>query len=350
MSTCIPAAITWALLAWVTPRLAQGPQAQTQTFEARLERALAALDSTETERGVDSLLVLLASPAPAAPRAILARAHLHLAAASWALGFRDSAAVHLRDAVRANPFAVPDPDIFNPDIVAAFRQARRSVRALDLRVASDTVLQPATDKYLVAVAVGEAQEVTVLLVGPSPDSGAAVQERMRVDSSSAIPVTPWVADSSPIGPGSYSLIVRDGFGLEVSTQIEVRRILVDTLEHEPPLDPLQFRAENRPGPPEGSSVALGLFLGATAAFIPQMLSNRNLSGNRVDAGAVSVGSGIALAGIVGAFVGRRPIPIAENVEFNRQLRASWEQRNQAIAGENARRRRWAPLRIVVTPQ
>lgn len=67
-------------------------------------------------------------------------------------------------------------------------------------------------------------------------------------------------------------------------------------------------------------------------------------------GGISVGGTIAVAGVVGVFAGRRPVPIAENIEFNRRLLASWEARNREIAAENERRRRWAPLRIDVVPQ
>ncbi len=318
------------------------------TFQSRLERALAILDSTETERGMDSLRALLVSVDPGVPSQLVVRAYLHLAAASWALGLRDSAVAYLREVVRANPFAVPDPEIFNPEIVAAFRQTRRSTPALDLRIAADTVIQPAFDRYLVALAVGEPREVTIALLGADTANLPALEERTRVDSSVTVPLTLLTADSVPIEPGFYRLLVEAGPGLEVSLDLRVDRLPVDTVPQIPPPDSTVLRPETRKGPPATVSALAGTIFGAATAILPSLLGNRDLSRNTAELGAALVGGSIAVTGVVGMFVGRRPVPVPENVLYNRNLRASWEAQNQEIATENARRRRWAPLKIEVT--
>jgi hypothetical protein len=322
---------------------------QEQAFEQRLERAIAALDSAEVERGMDLLRALLASADSAVPRGAIARAHLHLAAASLSLGLRDSASLHLREMVRANPFAVPDTLVFNPDLTALFRIARRTTPALGLRVARDTVLRPQTDKYLVAVAVGEPRQVRIALIGPGASPTVVLEETAQVDSSSTVPLTPVGGDSVPIPAGIYRLVLTAGGGLETTTLLRVTRVSVrvDTLLHEAPLDSARFRPETRKGPPAGWSALAGLAAGAVAAAIPLALSNPDLTAGGSDTRSISVAASIAAAGIVGVFVGRRPVSIPENIEYNRALRASWEERNREIARENERRRQWVPLRIEV---
>ena len=54
-----------------------------------------------------------------------------------------------------------------------------------------------------------------------------------------------------------------------------------------------------------------------------------------------------MCGIAGVALGRRMVPITENIEYNRSLVTAWEQRNRAIAEANERKRRLAPLRITL---
>lgn len=348
----VPAGFVLLCATWGPTFAASQTAPQQESFEARLARAIAALDSAEVETGVDLLRSLLGSPDPAAPRLAIARAHLHLAAASLSFGLRDSAVAHLREMVRANPFAVPDTLVFNPDVVSQFRRVRRTTPALDFRVAADTLLWPEKDRYLVAVAVGEPRQVNIALVGPGEGTSTTFEVRRLVDSSATVPLAAVGPDSLPLAPGIYRMMLNAGRDLQLTVSLRVGRVaaLVDTMQHQPPPDSSLFRPETRKGPPVGWSAVAGLALGAVATAAPSLLSNRDIAAQGLDARAVSIGGTIAAAGIVGVFVGRRPVSIPENVEFNRRLVASWQERNAQIAAENERRRRWAPLRIEVVRQ
>ncbi|GIW53242.1 MAG: hypothetical protein KatS3mg081_2597 [Gemmatimonadales bacterium] len=318
-----------------------------ETFQARLERAIAAMDSAEIERAVVLLRELLISADPLTPRPAVARAHLHLAAASLSIGLRDSALAHLREMVRANPFAVPDTLVFNPDLVAYFRTVRRTTPALDIRVTRDTVLTPGRDTYLVAVAVGEPRQVSVVLTA---EGGAAMPEvRRQVDSSTSFSLPLVGPDSLPLPAGSYRLSVAAGTDLEITTSIRLTQMvaMVDTVPHQPPPDSSLFRPETRKGRPADWSALAGTMLGAAAFAVPITLSNPDLRESALDVGGISIGASIAIAGVAGIFVGRKPIPIPENIRYNAGLIAAWEQRNREIAAENQRRRQWAPIRIEV---
>ena len=67
----------------------------------------------------------------------------------------------------------------------------------------------------------------------------------------------------------------------------------------------------------------------------------------IASGAVAVGAGISIAGIIGAVAGRPTTVVRENVDYNQSLRTAWEDRNRAIARANDRIRRFAPLRLRV---
>ena len=326
--------------------------AQSRELSLRVTRAVAILDSAQTERGIDSLRALLAQWPSDGATELRVRASVHLGAASLSLGLRDSALTHFREAVRLNPFAVPDPEVFNPDIVETFRQARRSTPSVGLRVAADTVINPVTEAYLVAVAVGSPGEVAVAVVPAAAAAPGPAPTRLRVDSASSFVLPLRAADSLPLEPGDYRLTAGMPRTAVPSTTalLRITRQAVDTASHDPPLNPAQFRPETRPGAPAKGSAISGLLIGLAAAALPSLVSNSAVWGKGVDVHAVSVGSSIAIAGIAGVFVGRRPVPIPENIELNRNLRASWEERDRLIAVDNARRRRWAPLRIEVIPQ
>jgi len=333
--------------AWSTPLPAQAP-----ILEARLARALAALDSTETERGIELLRELVRSLPPDAPQALRVRAHLHLGAASWSLGLGDSAAAHFSETVRASPFAQPNPEIFNPDVLAAFRAARRGTLTVGLRVATDTVIKPDVDSYLVAVAVGRPGDVNVLLRrtdGPAP---ASVETRLRVDSVSSFVLSLRVSDGLALEPGDYRLsaLLQDAPGDSATTTLRITRPAVDTAAHEPPLDSSLFRPEMRKGPPVPTSALLGMAFGAAAAAVPMVLGNKDLGGGKAQVPALSVGLGISVAGIAGVVLGRRMVPIHENIQYNRSLVTAREQRNRAIAEANEHKRRLAPLRITVVEE
>lgn len=347
-----PAALVapWLLALAMVPHLAAQ---QPATPEAQLGRAVAALDSAQTERGIELLRRLLAAAPSDLPEAVRVRAHLHLGAASLSLGLVDSASAHLREMVRLNPFALPDPLVFNPDLQDAYRRARRSTPVVALKVAADTVLDPAGGRYLVAVAVGAPGQVALRLSRSGEGAGRpAAQTDIQVDSTSSVALSFLGRDSLPLEPGEYRLsgsLTSQPEVAAVATLI-VSRQPVDTASAEPPLAPTLFRPEMRKGGPAASSALLGLVFGAAAAALPTVLAHQDLRSEKIEISAVSVGAGISLAGIVGVFAGRPLVTIPENIEYNRSLVAAWEERNRAIAAQNERTRRWAPLRVrIVSP-
>lgn len=326
--------------------------AQDRELALRVNRAVAALDSAQTERGIDSLRALLGEWPQDGSIDLRVRATVHLGAASVSLGLRDSALVHFRDAIRVNPFGVLDRDIFNPEIVALFREARRTTPRVGIRVAGDTVIEPLAEPYLVAVAVGQPGDVSVHLVrvGGTPPSVGPTQ--LTVDSTASFVVPLRVSDSVALEPGDYRLTAAmPGTAAPVAVALlRITRQPVDTTAREPALDSALFRPETKKGPPVPMSALSGIAFGVAAAAVPMVLGNKDLGSGKVQVPAISVGLGISVAGIAGVAIGRRMVPIHENIQYNRSLVTAWEQRNRAIAEANEHKRRLAPLRITLVEE
>lgn len=325
---------------------------QSRELSLRVTHAVALLDSSHTERGIDSLRALLAQWPRDGAVHLRVRANIHLGAASLTLGLRDSALMHFAEAVGLNPFAVPDPEVFNPEVTTAFREVRASTAVVGVRVAADTVINAVDEGYLVALGVGSPGQVTVELVPPGGTAPGPTPVRLLVDSVASFVLPLRADDSLRLQPGDYRLTAAM-LGTAAQSAILVLRVTrqpVDTAPHDPPLDGRQYRPETRPGALAKGSAFGGLLVGLAAAVLPSLVSDPEVSGSGIDLQAVSVGGGIAIAGIAGVFVARRSVPIDENAEYNRNLRASWEARDRQIGADNARRRSLAPLRIEVVPQ
>ena len=125
---------------------------------------------------------------------------------------------------------------------------------------------------------------------------------------------------------------------------------MSTAAHERALDSTLFRPEAKKGPPVPASAALGIAFGTAAAVVTMVFGNRDLGSGKGQVPAVSVGLGISVAGIAGVVLGRRMVPIQENLQYNRSLVTAWEQRNRTIAEANERKRRSAPLRIILVEE
>ncbi len=327
-------------------RLALGAPAQPAAgaADAGLAAVLAAYDAADVAGGVAAARTVLAAlPDTARGRG---RAQMYLAAGRWWLGERDSAAATMRAAVATDPFVQLDAERFNPELAAALTAARREVAVLGVRAPAEVVVRPDSGAWALDVAVGRPGTVRVRWRGAGRDSVLATSP---VDSSATLRIP--LANAAGVvvapGPGDVSLELMEG-----ARQLAARRITVaveavpvDTARHEPALQPVDFRVESRRGNISVPGLLRGLAVAAAAAALPMVVANSSLPGATVQRGALVAGGTLALGSLIGALAGRPATPIAENIEYNRQLRESWDARDRAIAASNEYRRRFAPLRI-----
>ena len=320
---------------------------QSESPKRLLERAIATLDSAETERGTELLRTLLASVPSREAFAVPVEAHMFLGAASWALGLEDSAVVHLREVVRLDPFYVVDPDRFNPYVRRLHQSLRLATVVVRLRAPDDTTLAPLRERLPVSVGVGTPGQVIVRLRNIVARSGALIAT-LQLDSIATVDIPLTATDGTTLDPGTYELeaevTTADGGRQSDLLSLIVERLSVDTMEHQPAIQESDFRPEARRGSPSLLDVGRGLGFGLAATAVPALLGNRDLRDNSIPPPALALGLTIALADIVAS----RPMrPIPDNVEYNRRLRAEWQAINLDIAADNETLRRQARMRIRV---
>ena len=341
----------WLAVLAVTLAAARPGQAQErEVLRAQLDRAIAVLDSAQIERAVTLLRSLTTAFGPTAPVDLRVTTHLLLGEAYWSLGFADSAEIQFTAAVRSSPFVRVHPDFFNPDVMEAFRLAKRTTVALGFRTPRDTVIDPVAERWPIAFAVGRPGDVHVQLSGPGLPAGGMLVVSLEVDSLEEHSVSLLVSDSIAFEPGSYALravLSTTGGSDTAHVDFSVERQPVDTAAHDPPLDPSRFRAEIRKGSPPLSSILRGALVGAAAAAIPVIITSKDLGNDNLELRAVAVGATITVAGLAGLVLGRPEVPIEQNIVYNRDIRSGWERRNQMIARDNAMKIRLAPLRLRV---
>lgn len=318
------------------------------TGEPQLDRALAALDGADTERGAVLLRQWLSADAGGAPEGTKSLVLARLAEVAWSLGLRDSASVCLRSLVQTDAFFSIPPGLFNPELDANYVRVRRETPAIAIRASRDTVLTPVRDSLPVWIAVGRPGEVRLLLRLTRPRPHDSLLVALRVDSVGVARIPLTAPDGHALTPGQYAIeaeVAGSNRSASALLALAVERLPVDTAPRQVPIPAAAFRAEIRKRSPSLRTVGEGVGLGALAVLVSAAVNDANVSGRAVPRGAWLIGGSVALANIVF----KRPgVPIAANVAYNESLRRRWEVEAHAIAAENAMRLGTSPLRIRAT--
>jgi len=336
-------------VSWVTKRDTTG--------DPRIDGALAALDSAQTERGVELLRSLLGAQPPLTTGRTIALARL--AEATWSLGEKDSARAHLRQLVQTDPFYLPPADAFNPELRAAYWAVRRETPAVAIRAPRDTVLDPTSIVRRLSqpsaglalpleVAVGQPGVVRIFLRFSDPRPHDSLLTVFAVDSVAGTSVQLVTADGSGLTPGAYTLegeVATSGGSARDLLQLAVERLPVDTAAHLPPIPRDELEPETEKTPPPPRTILRSLALGVLAMIVPMALNDADLSGRWIPAPAGLIGGSVALASIVSSLP---EAPIPENIRANGWRRTRWEEQNRRIAAENGVRLRRAAIRIRTT--
>ena len=258
----------------------------------------------------------------------------------------DSATAVFRRLVRAHARYRIDRLIFPPEVSLVFDAVRRRNPVAVLRLAPRDTVQVAGrfmaidlfgstfHRVRVEVATPDGQPLRTIYAGPVSDS-------LRIE---------WDGrgrqDDEPVAPGRYALSVTsvdslDAVGRIVRIPLALELIGIDTLDHPaPPADSLLLPERSSSGPALEALIS-SLAVGTAIAVLPSALSpDADLSETRF-----AVGAAVSIAGIAG-FLQRRPgRPIPENIVVNDRVRADWQGRVDAVAGQNRARMRRARLEV-----
>jgi PEGA domain len=324
-------------LAWLRQRDTTG--------DPQLDRAFAALDDADPERGTVLLRQWLTADAGSARDGTRSLALARLAEGAWSLGLRDSARVYLHSLVQAEPFFSLPRGFFNPDLDADYVRLRRETAAIAIRAPRDTVLTPVRDSLPIEIAVGRPGDVRLLLRLTRPRPHDSLLIALRVDSVGIATIPLTAPDGNALAPGQYAIeaeVAASGSSSSALLEVTVERLAADTTPSQSPIPVAAFRAEIRKGSPSLRTVEESVGLGALALLVSAAVNDAGVSGRAIPRGAWLIGGSVALVNLT---LKRPGVPIAANVAYNDSLRRQWKEGDRAIATENVARLRGAPLRI-----
>lgn len=326
------------LLAWQHGLAAQGRDP--------LERALAAYRGLEFDTAADRLRALLA-PGAATPLSARdsARALMYLGATEQFRDRRAAAAEAYSALLLADPRYRPDDLIFPPEVSALFDEVRRTVRAATVVAPDSASIVTLDDRLTMRLVVAGPHDVRAMMLDPRGVPLRLLHEG-TVEDSVDIAWNGRDAVGRLLEGGAYALLVTsrasDGAVLRsVELPLLVERLARDTLRT-PPFDSSALRAETRAGAKSWRPVAVGLLAAGAAVALPSVVgSERNGLPMRY-----AVSAALGVVGIAGFVNGSRPVPVADNIEWNRGLRERHREDVERTREENSRRRQEVRLRIV----
>jgi hypothetical protein len=327
-------------LSWVAQRDTTG--------EPQLDRALAALDGADTERGAILLRQWLTTDAAEATEGTRSLVLARLAELAWSLGLKDSARICLRSLVQADAFFVIPLGLFNPELDASYVRVRRETPAIAIRAPRDTVLAPVRDSFPIRIAVGRPGDVRLLLRLTRPRPRDSLLVALHVDSIGVARIPLAAPDGHALTPGQYAIEVEVAASAARSSallELTVERLPADTAPRHGPIPLAAFRAETRTGTPSLRTFGESVGLGALALLVSAAVNDAGVSGRSVPRGAWLIGGSVTLANIA---LTRPSVPIRANVAYNDSLRRRWQDQDRATAVDNVTRLGAAPLRIRTT--
>lgn len=325
--------------------------AQAQSASALLDQGVRAYSVREYDGGAWLLRrALAAEGAEALSNAGTARALLYLMATEVARNQRDSAVVAARRLILLDPRYRPD-DSFPPQVIAVYQEARRTAPNVSIRAFGDTAIRPGAEAFLVRLGSSTAPDVTVTVTN---GDGRVVRQLFTGTIRDSVDLR-WNgldASGNAPAPGRYAILVtpRRGAGgaagaanWTLRLPLELARPTVDTTPMPPAPPDSLFRPER--GNTNGAVRALvpGVVAGAAIVVLPQLVA----TGERASKARLIVGGAVTIAGVAAFFSHHPGQRIPANVQYNRNIRESWQRNVAEISRRNADRTRQS--RMIIRP-
>lgn len=327
-----------ALLLVAVARPAAGQQADP------LAGALAAYRELDFDGAASRFRSLLAPDAPRLPDADRRRALMYLGATETFRERRAEALAAFGLLIVADPRYRPDELEFPPEVTALFQEARLGVRAVAVVLPDSAEIAGPADRLPVRLYASSLHDVRLVVLDPDGAPLRLLHEGPVGDSLEVL----WNGRDTGgrlHATGAYLLRAtsRNATGVSVRTveiPLTLVRITRDTLAAPSP-PTAQMRPETRA--PQGGARPLLVAIGAAAAVV----ALPSVAGSGVDAMPTRfvVSAAVGAAGIGGFLARSRPVPIPENVAFNRRLMQQHEQELERVREENAQRLAATRLRI-----
>lgn len=320
--------------------------ARAQSASALLDQGVRAYQVREYDGGAWLLRrALAAEGADALSNAGTARALLYLTATEVARNQRDSALVAARRLILLDPRYRPD-ESFPPQVIAVYQEARRSAPSVSIRASGDTAIRPGAEVFVVRLGSSTAPDVSAAVTNAD---GRVVRTLFTGTIRDSVDLRWNGLDGSgnTPPPGRYAIVVSPRRGTATGgtwtlrLPLELARPAVDTtpLPSAPP-DSL-YRPER--GNTNGAvrSLVPGLVAGAAIVVLPKLVA----TGERASNARLVVGGVVTIAGVAAFFSHHPGQRLPANVQYNRNLRESWQRNVAEISRRNADRQRQTKLII-----
>ncbi|MGH7520437.1 MAG: FlgD immunoglobulin-like domain containing protein [Gemmatimonadales bacterium] len=321
--------------------------ARAQSASALLDQGVRAYQVREYDGGAWLLRRALAvEGADALSNAGTARALLYLAATEVARNQRDSALAAAKRLILLDPRYRPD-ESFPPQVIAVYQEARRTAPSVSIRASGDTAIRPGSEVFVVRLGSSTAPEVSAAVTNAE---GRVVRTLFTGTIRDSVDLR-WNgldASGNPPQPGRYAIVVspRRGGAATGGTwtlrlPLELARPTVDTTALPPAPPDSLFRPER--GNTNGAMRALvpGVIAGAAIVVLPKLVA----TGERASNARLIVGGAVTIAGVAAFFSHHPGQRLPANVQYNRNLRESWQRNVAEISRRNADRQRQTKMII-----
>jgi hypothetical protein len=278
-----------------------------------------------------------------------ARALMHLGATEVFRGRRDAAVQSFRTLIVLDPRYRPDVVVFPPEVSTLYQESRIGVRATSVLVPASANIRTVADRLLIRVFSASLHDVRVTIT-----DGLGAPVRVMYDGAVGDSLELLWNGRDGLGrlreEGSYRLRVtsrsfegRDEREVEIPLQLV--RVATDTLPWPGDLEENAFRPETLITTEGRRYLATGLVAAALVAVLPSVVGSDN-GGSSLRFGVAAL---LGAGGVFGLKRASRPIPIAENMTWNRERRAAHAREIERIRAENEARRQSNGLRITSGP-
>lgn len=270
------------------------------------------------------------------------RAMMYLGATEVFRSRREAAIESFRTLLALNPRYRPDEILFPPEVSALFHEIRIGVRAVAAVIPAESELREPGDRLVIRLYASSLHQVQAAVRTSDGTLVAPLHAGAIGDSLELL----W--DARQEGgqlrtPGSYllritSLSPEGRSERELEVTLDLAWDVVDTLAH--PVEPT-YRPETAERTGRIRPVLIGTVTMLAALAIPSLLD----AGDEASDLRAGVAGSLGAAGVLGAILAARPMPLPDNVAWNRTERARWDSEIARVRGENARRRSSATLRV-----
>ena len=305
--------------------------AQAQTAEELVRSGVEAYERLQYATAATALRQAVAAGGPdALTRTRRHEALAYLAAARLLSGERTAAAAVVAELLAEDPQYRVDELIFPPQVSGLFTQVASRLGAIEASVSPDTAIRPASDRWIIRLAVSAPQDLQVIIEDDAGDT-VGMLHRGAVNDTLTLGWDGLDRHNAVVTTGRYWLRVTGA--RELRRPLELRLDAVNPLPL-PGLPDSLLLPEREGWGPALQALAGGLGAGALIALAPGLLAPSQAH----DGVRFAVIGAVGIATVAGLLVHRPGRRLPDHARANRLTADRWRAAVDSVQAENQRRR------------